>query len=79
MQAAQGAVGLHLGDDAIDEGEQVVLTLAHQHADFAVGKGGGEQAVNTLAPQMTMVSTNGRMAAESIQCIIFLILFCFWK
>ena len=24
MQAAQGAVGLHLGDDAIDEGEAVV-------------------------------------------------------
>jgi hypothetical protein len=33
-----------------------------------------EQAVNTLAPQKTMVSTNGRMAAESIQCIIFFIL-----
>ena len=43
MQLAQCSVGLHLGDDAVDEGEKIVLTLAHQHTDFAVGEGAVEQ------------------------------------
>ena len=34
MQLAERAVGLHLGDDAVDQSEQVVLPLAHQHAYY---------------------------------------------
>ena len=38
MQFAERAVGLHLSDDAVDEGEEVVLTLAHQHTNLAMRK-----------------------------------------
>ena len=37
---AQGAVGLHLTDDVVYQLQQVVLSLAHQHAYLAMRKGG---------------------------------------
>jgi hypothetical protein len=38
MELTEGTVSLHLGNDGVDKGEEIVLTLAHQHTDFAVGQ-----------------------------------------
>ena len=38
MKLSEATVGLHLGNDGVDDGEEIVLTLAHQHTDFAVGE-----------------------------------------
>ena len=34
MKLTEGTVSLHLGDDGVDKGEEIVLTLAHQHTLF---------------------------------------------
>ena len=38
MELSEATVGLHLGNEVVDKGEEIVLTLAHQHTDFSVGE-----------------------------------------
>ena len=38
MQLSEATISLHLGNDGVDEGKEIVLSLAHQHTDFTVGE-----------------------------------------
>ena len=38
VEFTEGTVSLHLSNDGVDKGEEIILTLAHQHTDFAVGE-----------------------------------------
>ena len=39
MKLSEGDVGFHLGNDNVDKGEKIVLSLTHQHTNLSVGEG----------------------------------------
>ena len=39
MELSEATVDFHLGNDGVDEGEEIVLPPAHQHANLSVGEG----------------------------------------
>ena len=40
MELSEGSVSLHFSNDGVDKGEEIVLSLLHQHTNLSVSKGG---------------------------------------
>ena len=38
MKLLKTTVSLHLGDEGVDKGEEIILTSAHQHTNLAMRK-----------------------------------------
>ena len=59
MELSEATVGLHFGDDGVDKGEEIILTLRHQHTNLPEGLSSfAAQDANAAVPQMVRMTAS---------------------
>ena len=56
MEVAKASICLHFGNDGVDEGKEVVLSLAHQHTNLSVGERSVEKWGTSRARRVVSLS-----------------------